>query len=522
MTPVYVGLWSLIPPLLTIILALMSKDVISSLLLGIISGSAIYSYYIGGGIPEAVETIFFTMSNGMRDNIFIIIFISILGALVHVVTMAGGSKAYGKWAAKKIKSRTLAQLSASALSIFISIDDYFNCLTVGTVMRPITDKHRVSRVKFAYIIDSMAAPVCVLAPISSWAASIVSCIDSTGMNGMTAFIQTIPYNFYALFTIFLVIVLSIFQLDFGPMARFEKNAIEKGDLFTTDSKNNLGDTSNIKISENGKVVDLLIPILTLMIVSVLFMLKTGGYLNGDISLAQAFGNTNSSLSITIGAFSALSVAFIMFVPRSLVSFGDFMSGIMNGMKSMMPAFVILSLAWTMSDLCRVLLCTGEYVGNVVSTSNVMDELIPLIVFIMSGVLSFAMGTSWGTFGILIPVVAIVCEKAAPDITIIALSATLSGSVFGDHCSPISDTMILSSTGAGCNHMDHVSTQMPYSCLVAFISVLGYIIVGFTKNLFLTLCILTIVFVLLLVLIKNKLGTMLVKYNDNTKVIDDNI
>lgn len=486
MMPINVGLLSVLPPVLSIVLALISKNVISSLLLGILSGALIYSLNTGSGIIGMIEIMFSVMADSMGSNILIIIFIALLGALIHVITMAGGSKAYAKWASDKIKSRKSVQIATAVLGFILSVDDYFNCLTVGTVMRPITDKHRVSRVKFAYIIDSMAAPVCVIAPISSWAASIISCIDSTGMNGMMMFMQTIPYNLYAVFTIVFVFILCFTSMDYGPMAKFERNAIENGDLFTTDSEVLGKETNDESVSDKGKVYDLIVPILVLIVMSLITMLKTGGYFNGGVTLSQAFGNTNSSISITVGAFSALVVAFLMFVPRKLMSFSDFMSGITKGIESMIGPFVILALAWTMSSMCKDMICTGDYIGNVVSESNIPSVLIPALIFLMSGFLSFAMGTSWGTFGILIPIVAVVCQRVAPEITAIALSATLSGSVFGDHCSPISDTMILSSTGARCNHIDHVSTQMPYACTVAGVSVIGYIVAGVTKNLFVTL------------------------------------
>lgn len=505
MAPVYAGILSVIPPVLTIILALITKEVIFSLLLGAISGSAIYCMYTGRGILDVMKIVFLIMSKGMGENIFIIIFISILGALVYVITMAGGSKAYGKWASNKIKSRRLVQFATALLGMALSIDDYFNCLTVGTVMKPITDKHKISRAKFAYIIDSMAAPVCVIAPISSWAASIVSCIDSVELNGMVIFIKTIPYNFYALLTILFVFIICLTKVDFGPMKYFEDNAIKNGDVFSNESKID-ANNDNIISSEKGTVWDLIVPVLVLMAVSIFLMLETGGYFKGGISIYYALGNTNSGLSITIGAVSSLIAAFLMFVPRKLLTFKTFMEGVNSGIKSMVPAFLILSLAWTMSDVCSELICTGEYISDIASHSSIDPVFIPAFVFILSGFLSFSLGTSWGTFGILIPVVATVCEHLSPDITVIALAATLSGSVFGDHCSPISDTMVLSSTGAGCDHMDHVSTQMPYACLVAFSSLVGYISIGIVRNSLVSLLISVITLTVSTVIIYRKFGT----------------
>lgn len=510
MTPIYVGILSSIPPVLTIILAILTKEVVISLIAGVFSGSAIYCIYSGGGPLEAVKIVFEVMSKSIGENIFIIIFGSMLGALVHIITMAGGSKAYGKWASKKIKSRKLVQISTAILGIVLAIDDYFNCLTVGTVMRPITDKHRISRAKFAYIIDAMAAPVCVIAPISSWAASIISCIDSVELNGMSIFIKTIPYNFYAILTILFVFILCFTNIDFGPMKTFEENAVNKGDLFTTNSELPDEKIEEKKTSDKGTAWDLLLPVFVLMLVSFFVMLETGGFFKGGISISQALGNTKSGLSITVGAISALFTAFIMFVPRKLVTFKMFMDGINQGVKTMAPAFLILSLAWTMSDVCGELICTGDYISDLASNLHVDSAYIPVFIFLLAGFLSFSLGTSWGTFGILIPVVATVCERLDPGITVIALAATLSGSVFGDHCSPISDTMVLSSMGACCNHMDHVSTQMPYSILVAVASLIGYVIAGITGNALISIFVSASFMILLMFVIYKKFGNKNIK------------
>ncbi|HAN44548.1 MAG TPA: sodium:proton antiporter [Ruminococcaceae bacterium] len=487
MDAIQVGFLSVLPPVIAIVLALISKEVISSLLIGILSGAFIYSVNTGGGIIKTVEVAFSLMTTKVGDNAFIIIFLALLGALVVVITKAGGSQAYGAWAASKIKSRAWAQLATSILGVVIFIDDYFNCLTVGTVMRPVTDKHNVSRAKLAYIIDATAAPVCIIAPVSSWAASVISYMDGTGLNGMTAFVQTIPYNLYAVLTIVMIIVLAVTGLDFGPMARFENNAVKNGDLFTTKSDAAGDELQNVKVSSKGRVMDLIVPILALIIFAILGMLYVGGYFSGEgMSLAEAFGNTDASVGITYGAFAALIVAFLMFVPRGLLSFKEFFEGITQGVKSMVPAFIILTLAWSISGICRDLLSTGQYVGDLVAASNMPVVLIPAIVFAVAAFLSFSMGTSWGTFGILIPIIAAVCQAVAPHLTIVALSATLAGSVFGDHCSPISDTTILSSTGAGCNHIDHVSTQIPYALFVAIVCFIGYIVAGITNNVYITL------------------------------------
>ncbi|MCI8441824.1 MAG: Na+/H+ antiporter NhaC family protein [Provencibacterium sp.] len=493
MDAIQVGFLSILPPVIAIGLALVTKEVISSLIIGILSGTFIYSAYTASGVLGVLVKTFSTttglMAAKLGDNAAIILFLALLGALVAVITMAGGSKAYGDWAVSKLSSRVGAQLATSALGVLIFIDDYFNCLTIGTVMRPVTDKHRISHAKLAYIIDATAAPICIIAPVSSWAASVISQMDGTGLDGMSAFMQTIPYNLYALLTIMMVVVLSVSKLEFGPMARFEKNALEKGDLDSSvggSAESAADELDTIAVSPRGKVIDLIIPIIALIIFSILSMLYIGGYFEGGMTLADGFGNTDAGPALALAGLGALIVAFFLFVPRRVLSFKRFMAGIGVGVKSMVPAFIILTLAWTISGVCRDLLSTGEYVGNLVASSNMPLALIPVIVFIVAGFLSFSMGTSWGTFGILIPIIALVCERVAPELTIISLAATLAGSVFGDHCSPISDTTILSSTGANCDHINHVASQIPYSITVAACCAVGYIVAGFTKNLFLTL------------------------------------
>lgn len=491
MDAIQAGALSILPPVIAIGLALVTKEVIFSLIVGILSGTLIYSLYTAAGFQVVVKTFETTtslMAAKLGDNAAIILFLALLGALVAVITMAGGSRAYGEWAVKRIKSRGGAQLATSALGMLIFIDDYFNCLTIGTVMRPVTDKHRVSHAKLAYIIDATAAPVCIIAPISSWAASVISQMEGTGLDGMSAFMQSIPYNLYALLTIAMVVALCVLKLDFGPMKRFERNAMETGDL---DSKSDDGETPSaeldtLAVSDRGRVLDLVLPILALIIFSILAMLYVGGYFGGGMTIAQGFGNTDAGPALALAGLGAILVAFFLFVPRRILTFKRFMSGIGVGVKSMVPAFIILTLAWTISGVCRDLLSTGEYVGGLVASSNMPAEMIPLIVFIVAIFLSFSMGTSWGTFGILIPIIATVCQAVAPHLTIISLSATLAGSVLGDHCSPISDTTILSSTGAACNHIDHVSTQIPYCLVVGVCCALGYVVAGYTANLAATL------------------------------------
>lgn len=487
METIDVGLLSLVPPIIAIVLALCTKEVISSLIIGILSGGLIYALNTGGGIVEMSAISFGAMAEtvGSPGKFNIILFLALLGALVCVVTKAGGSRAYGNWASTKIKNKKLAQLATSFLGVLIFIDDYFNCLTVGTVMKPVTDKYNVSRAKLAYIIDATAAPVCIIAPISSWAAAVGSTLYETGAfsNELSAFFATIPYNLYAILSIIMVIVLSVTNLEFGPMAKAEWKAEHTGDLGAIDSD----PEEEAAISNKGTVWDLVIPIGALIVFSILAMLFNGGYWSEGLSLSEAFGNCDASAALVLGGFWAIVVTFLLFIPRKLISFREFMDGIGDGVKSMVPAFIILTLAWTIGFMCQDYLGTGVYVGHLVESSNLPMEMIPAIVFLVAAGLSFSIGTAWGTFGIFIPIVVFICQASAPELMVVTLSATLAGSVFGDHCSPISDTTILSSTGAGCNHMEHVSTQIPYAITVAICCFIGYIIAGFSYgNILLTL------------------------------------
>lgn len=479
MEAIDVGALSLLPPLIAIGLALLTKEVISSLLIGILSGTFIYAYNTGGGIAETIDITIRLSAEKIGANASIIIFLALLGALVAIVTMAGGSKAYGEWASKKITSKRGAALSTSALGALIFIDDYFNCLTVGTVMRPVTDKYKISRAKLAYIIDATAAPICIIAPVSSWAASVISQLDDVGLDGMEAFIQLIPFNFYAILTIVMVITLSLTNLDFGAMKKFE---MEAPDNATKENLTNTGDELvGIDISSKGKVLDLVIPVMCLIIFCTISMLYVGGYFAGGMTIAEGFGNTDAGLALAIGSFVTLIATFILLIPRRVITFTQFMNGISVGIKTMVPAFIILTLAWTISGVCRDLLSTGPYVGGLVESSNMPPALLPAIIFVVASVLAFSTGTSWGTFGILIPIVADALSSVAPELLIVSLSATLAGAVLGDHMSPISDTTILSSTGAGCHHIDHVRTQIPYVMLVGAACLVGYLVAGLTTS-----------------------------------------
>ena len=454
MEAINVGILSILPPVIAIALALITKEVISSLLIGIFVGTFTYSFSSGKGFMGGLDTTLNLMGQKIGDNATMILFLSLLGVLVVLVTAAGGSQAYGNWAATKIKNKRMAQLATSLLGFIIFVDDYFNCLTVGTVMRPVTDKYRISRAKLAYLIDSTAAPICIIAPISSWAAAVGSTLAAAKIfkSDLLAFCATIPFNLYAILTILMVIILACTNISYGPMRKIEKYA---------ELNNELGAlTINEETDETeGKVKDLLIPIIALIVFSILAMLYTGGLFSGKAGgIISAFGNSEAPKSLALGGFGAIVVTFILYMPRKILSFKDFMGSFTEGIKMMVPAITILVLAWTISGVCRDLLSTGQYIGNLVQHSHFPVIFLPLIVFIVASFLSFSMGTAWGTFGILIPIVIIICEPIIatnPSIMIVTLAATLGGSVFGDHCSPISDTTILSSTGADCNHIQHV-------------------------------------------------------------------
>jgi Na+/H+ antiporter NhaC len=475
------GWLSILPPLIAISLALITKEVIFSLLMGILSGTLIYSLMAGLGVFGAFNVTIDLMISKVGANASMVIFLAMLGALVALITQAGGSRAYGNWAALRLKSKRSVGVATGLLGILIFIDDYFNCLTVGTVMKPVTDKYAMSREKLAYIIDATAAPVCIIAPISSWAASVISYYPTqTGITGMQAFIGSIPMNLYAMLTLAMVLWLNLRKNgDFGPMAAAERNAAAMGTMPAARAAED--ETPYKTESDKGTVLDLIVPVLFLVFFSVLAMLFYGGFWEGK-TLFDAFGDTDAGSSLALGGFAALFLSFFLYVPRKLMSFTEFFSGITQGVKSMVGAIIIRALAWTISGVCRDLLSTGPYVAEIVQQSRMPVILIPAIMFLIATGLSFATGTAWGTFGILIPITIAVCDIVAPYLSITSLSAVLAGSVFGDHCSPISDTTILSSTGAGCNHISHVATQIPYALTTASICFAGYIIAGLTAPL----------------------------------------
>lgn len=481
LTQMNYGWLSIAPPLIAIILALITKEVISSLIIGILAGALIYSY---GNPVDMVMNTFTVMGERMSSNVNILIFLGLLGALVVIITKAGGSAAYGNWAAQKITTRKGASLATCALGCLIFIDDYFNCLSVGTVMRPVTDKHRISRAKLAYLLDATAAPVCIIAPVSSWGASVATYIEEAGVgNGMSTFVRLIPYNLYAITTIVMIIIICSTHLNFGPMGRFEKNAIENGDLHSTQGEIQTDEVQSAKVSGKGKVYDLVIPILVLIVATILAMAYTGGAFTGECSFTASFGNCDSSLSLVLGSFIALIVTFFLFIPRKVITFIEFTDGITEGIKSMVPAFTILILAWTIGGICSVdYLNTGGFVGNLVNNSTFPVFILPAVTFLVAAFLGFATGTSWGTMALLVPIGAAICTPATTAHLIMpVLGSILAGAVFGDHVSPISDTTILSSTGASCNHIDHVSTQAVYAGVACGCSAVGYVLMGIINN-----------------------------------------
>ncbi|WP_024858014.1 Na+/H+ antiporter NhaC family protein [Ruminococcus albus] len=485
------SLWSLLPPIVAIGLALMTKEVYSSLFVGILTGGLLYSITEHSGFSGMFNAV---VKDGIIANIAdsynvgILLFLVVLGTIVVLMNKAGGSRAYGEWASKHIKTRSGACLSTFLLGVIIFVDDYFNCLTVGSVMRPITDKHKVSRSKLAYLIDATAAPVCIIAPISSWAAAVAGTVK--GVNGISLFVRTIPYNLYALLTLIMVIFIALSDVDYGPMKRHEDNA-RKGDLFTTRNKVYPDDAK--PEHSRGKVIDLILPVVILIALCVLGMVYTGGLFSGE-SFLNAFANCDASFGLAVGSLGALIVIILYFLARRVLTFTECMDSITDGFRQMVPAILILTFAWTLKTMTG-LLQASTYVSGLVENAHTMQILLPMILFVVAVGLAFATGTSWGTFGILIPIVTGVFSSqlvqngdsvTIPPIVIICISACLSGAVCGDHCSPISDTTIMASTGAQCDHVNHVSTQLPYAFTVAVVCAAGYLLAGFVQNVFVVL------------------------------------
>lgn len=473
----YATILSLLPPVIAIVLALITKEVYSSLIIGIVVGGIIYAGGNFEGVIKHVISDGFVNSLADSYNMGILIFLVLLGTLVSMMNKAGGSAAFGRWASKHIKSRIGAQLATMALGVLIFIDDYFNCLTVGSVMRPVTDRNNVSRAKLSYLIDATAAPVCIIAPISSWAAAVAGFARGAGAeNGISLFVSAIPYNFYALLTIVMMIFISLSKLDYGPMKLHEKNAVEKGDLFTC---GNRIDDDKTEVNEKGRVCDLVIPVVILIICCVIGMIYSGGFFSGE-NFITAFSNSDASVGLAYGAGFAMIIIVIYFLIRRVIPFKSIMESLPEGFKAMVPAILILTCAWTLKAMTDSLGAKIFISQLIQGTAGAFQSFLPAIIFLIAVGLSFATGTSWGTFGILIPIVLSVFSSGEP-ITIVAISACMAGAVCGDHCSPISDTTIMASAGAQCDHINHVSTQLPYALTVAGVSAVSYIIAGFVPN-----------------------------------------
>ncbi len=465
------GWVSILPPLIAIILALITKEVYSSLFLGVLSGMVIYVISAGEPFMAVFSRLFDMMAQKIADNAYMIIFLALLWAVITLVGKSGGTSAYGRWAEKKLKNKRATLLTTALLGVLIFIDDGFNCLTIGTVMRPVYDRQRISREKLAYIIDATAAPICIIAPVSSWAVAVASEVSDT--NGFTTFLSTIPYNLYALLTILMVVFVCVTGLDFGKMRKAEERAQAEGNGdAVTDEKI---DESNGK----GRVIDLVLPILVLIVCAILGMAYVGGFFEG-VPFSEAIG-ANPTAGLSLGAFAGLVTAFILYIPRKIMKPKAFATNIVSGVGSIVPPMLILILSWSLGGVCRELIGTGQFISGFIASSNVPLQLLPFVVFVIAALMSFSMGTSWGTFGLLIPIVTMICSATGgSDLLVPTLGATLAGSVYGDHCSPISDTTILASTGAQCEHIRHVESQIPYATLTAVVCAIGYLIIGLTN------------------------------------------
>ena len=493
----YATIWALLPPLVAIILALITKEVYSSLFVGIVVGALLYSgFKFEGTVTQIFEGgIIKVLSDSY--NVGILIFLVILGSVVCMMNKAGGSAAFGRWASKKIHTRVGAELAAIVLGILIFIDDYFNCLTVGSVMRPVTDRHHVSRAKFAYLIDATAAPVCIIAPISSWAAAVSGFVE--GQDGLAIFVKTIPYNFYAILTIVMMVGMVLMKTEFGAMRTHEINALN-GDLYTTSARPYENATDDETPNPRGKVIDLVIPIVVLVICCVISMIYTGGFFSGT-DFVTAFSQSDASTGLAMGSAFGLVFAIIFYMIRRVVNFRDCMGCIPEGFKAMVPAIMILTFAWTLKAMTDSLGAAVFVEEAMRSVAGGIEVILPAIIFLVGCGLAFATGTSWGTFGILIPIVVAVFEKSSPEMMIISMSACMAGAVCGDHCSPISDTTIMASAGAQCDHVTHVSTQLPYAILAAAVSFVTYIVAGFVKTAWIALPVGIVLMLIVLFVIK---------------------
>ena len=479
---VYGTFWSLLPPIVAIVLALISKEVYSSLFLGVLAGALLYTNF---GIWDTVVALVGSevgLLCVLADSwdMGIIIFLVLLGIMVDLMNKGGGSAAFGRWAKKAVKTRKGAQLLTMLLGVLIFVDDYFNCLTVGSVMRPVTESHKISRAKLAYIIDATAAPVCMIAPVSSWAAAVSGYVNSESVNGIQVFIQQIPYNYYCLLSLVMIIVISLLNMDYGPMFTHEYNAQVKDDLFTTEHRPFAGDDEYEEGAKKGSVLDLVLPVVVLIVMCIIGMIWTGGFFDGE-SFINAFANCDASLGLPLGAIVAVVFTFIYFWCRGAIGFVKSFESVPNGFVQMVSPILILSLAWTLNSMTGSL-GSDDFVNGVLGNAGALQNFLPAIIFVMAAAIAFATGTSWGTIGIMAPIVVQVFDYTVdPTLCVIGLAAACAGGVCGDHCSPISDTTIMASAGAHCYHLNHVSTQLPYAITVVCVSFVGFIMAPFIRS-----------------------------------------
>ncbi len=493
----YASFWALVPPVVAIVLALITKEVYSSLFIGVLIGGLFYS---GFSFETTITHVFQDGIIGVLSdsyNVGILVFLVVLGIMVCLMNKAGGSAAFGRWAEVHIKSRAGAQLATILLGVLIFIDDYFNCLTVGSVMRPVTDKHNISRAKLSYLIDATAAPVCIIAPISSWAAAVTGFVE--GEDGLSIFVRAIPYNFYALLTIVMMLGLVLMKVDYGPMKTHEKNAQEKGDLYTTPDRP-YANAEEETASSKGSVIDLVFPIACLIICCVIGMIWSGGFFAGE-GFVTAFSNSDASVGLAVGSFFAFVITIVFYLLRRVLRFHECMSCIPDGFKAMVPAILILTLAWTLKAMTDSLGAAEFVAGAMENAAGGLVNFLPAIIFLVGCFLAFATGTSWGTFGILIPIVVAVFAGTNETMMIISISACMAGAVCGDHCSPISDTTIMASAGAQCNHVNHVSTQLPYALTVAAVSFVTYLVAGFVQTAFVALPVGIVLMIVTLIILR---------------------
>ena len=497
----YATAWAILPPLIAIGLALITKEVYSSLFIGVLTGAVLYAGADFAGIANHVlnDGLIASLSDGW--NVGILIFLVILGIIVALMNLSGGSKAFGKWALKRVRSRVAAECATVILGIIIFVDDYFNCLTVGSVMKPVTDNFKVSRAKLAYIIDATAAPVCIIAPVSSWAAA-VSSFAGEG-EGINLFIRCIPYNFYAIFTLVMMFALIFMRFDYATMAKFEMNAVETGDLFTVDSDNTQVDAAE-EGSDKGIVLDLVFPVVVLVISCVLGMVYTGGFFSGA-GFVTAFSDSDASVGLSMGSLIALVIIIAYYSIRRTISFTQCMSCVPEGMKAMASPILVLTLAWSLKAMTDSLGLADFVSGLVEGMSGTAVGFIPAALFLIACILAFASGTSWGTFGILIPI-GLAITESHPELATPIIAACMAGAVYGDHCSPISDTTIMASAGASCNHISHVSTQLPYATTVAVVAFISYLLAGFIKNPIIPLIVGVALLIGVLVFLKGREGS----------------